>query len=483
MSLVKRLVENYEEEVASLDPADMAYVAVATVMILIITPGIAFFYGGMMRGKNFMTLIIQSYLVTSIITIQFFLFGFSLACSDTSSSVIMGNFTYGALKHVSAGPLLEGGTIPAILSFTFNAIFAICTVQIFLGAIAERGRLLPSLVLGTVWCTLCYCPFAYWTWASNGWLYNLGSLDFAGGGPVHVSSGIASLAYSLFLGKRKGWVDGKPPKYKPYSPVLSFLGSLMIYFPWLFFNSGTLTTITTPRTLYILTNTHLSASFAMATFTIMHYLITKKWSIQAAAEGLIVGLVFITPSCGFLSPWAVAVGSIFTAIVCRSTFNIHIWMGIDDTTHSFNVHGIGGILGSICNGVFASPNIAAMDGITEIEGGWIFHHWKQMGYQLAGTMAIVGWTFIMTYALCFIIDKIPGLKMRVSEEAEEMGLDLYEMAETADPSIWYDYHNGLGANSKVEYFQGEQVAGSSSSKISSNDVELGDVKRPVQEVA
>lgn len=171
MSLFKRVIENYDEEVASLVPADMAYVAVATVMILVITPGIALFYGGMLRGKNFMTLIIQSYMVTSLITIQFYLFGFSLACSTTSSSVIMGNFTFGALKNVSAGPLAEGGTIPAILTFTFNAIFAVCTVQIFLGAISERGRLLPSLVLGFVWCTLCYCPFAYWTWSANGWLY------------------------------------------------------------------------------------------------------------------------------------------------------------------------------------------------------------------------------------------------------------------------------------------------------------------------
>lgn len=176
MTLLKRLVENYEEQTSSLEPVDMAYVAVATVMILIITPGIALFYGGMQRGKNFLTLLIQSYLVTSIITIQFYLFGFSLACSDTSSSVIMGNFTYGALQNIGAGPLSEGGTIPAILSFTFNAIFAICTVQIFLGAISERGRLLPSLVLAPIWCTLCYCPFAYWTWSAQGWLYNLGSL-------------------------------------------------------------------------------------------------------------------------------------------------------------------------------------------------------------------------------------------------------------------------------------------------------------------
>ncbi|CCH45690.1 Ammonium transporter 1 member 2 2 [Wickerhamomyces ciferrii] len=476
-TLTKRAIENYDEQVASLVPADMAYAAVATIMILLITPGIGLFYGGMLRGKNFTTMLLQSFLNTGIITVQFFLFGFSLACSNTSSSVIIGNFTYGALQNISVGPLSEGGTVPAIITFTFNAIFAVCTVQIFTGAIAERGRLLPSLVLGFLWCTLCYCPFAYWTWSTNGWLYKLGSLDFAGGGPVHISSGTASLVYSFFLGKRKGWIDGKPPKYKPYSPILSFIGAVMIYIPWLFFNSGTLTTVTTPKTLYILTNTQLAVGFAMGTYTFMDYAINKKWSLLAASEGTIVGLVLITPTCAELAPWAVAVGSIVTAIVCRSLYDLNIWLQIDDTTHSFVIHAIGGFMGSIFNGLFASPNIAATDGVTESEGGWIFHHWKQMGYQLAGSVAIIVWTALMTYALCFIINLIPGLKMRVSEEAEEMGLDCYEMREWSDPSITSD----ISDVSHVEYFNGQQGA-SSNSNLSSNNIELGDVKRPIEQV-
>ena len=454
----------------------MAYVACATVGIVAITPGIALFYGGSMRGKNFMTLIIQSYLTTAVITAQWFFFGFSLACSETSSSSIYGNFRYGALSNVDAGPLYEGGTIPAIQTFCFTIFFAVCTVQIFLGAIGERGRLLPSLVLAFLWATLCYCPFAYWVWDPNGWLYNLGDLDFAGGGPVHISSGVASLCYSWFLGPRQGWKE-KTLKFKPYSPVMTFIGSLLIYFPWLFFNSGTMTTISTPRTLFIMANTQIAASFGMITFTFYEYFLTKKWSIQAAAEGLIVGLVFVTPACGYLEPWACVIGSVFTALVCRATYRINEWIGIDDTTRSFNVHGIGGIVGGIVVGVFASPRIAAMDGATEIAGGWIFHHWKQMGYQLAAICAIVGWTVVGTIALCYIINYIPGLKMRVEEDAEDMGLDFYEMAERCDPYIEY-------LHGKEEEFQYQIYEGQSHSSSHVNEQQTSyDSKVPPAESA
>jgi Amt family ammonium transporter len=203
----------------------MAYVCCDTLGVVAITPGIALFYGGSMRGKNFMTLITQSYLVIALITAQWYLFGFSLACSDTSSSVIYGDFRYRGLSHVEAGPLYEGGSVPAIQTFAFTIFFAVCTAQIFLGAVAERGRLLPSLVLAFCCISLVYCPFTYWVWDPNGWLYSLGDLDFAGGGPVHIASGVASLWYSWFLGPRKGWKE-KTLDYKPYSPVMTFVGSL-----------------------------------------------------------------------------------------------------------------------------------------------------------------------------------------------------------------------------------------------------------------
>jgi Amt family ammonium transporter len=451
---------SYEEQTEGLVAADMAYVATATILISAITPGIALFYG---TRKSYLTLAVQAYMVTGLITMLWYFFAFSLS-NSTSSSPMIGNFALAALHDINYGG--DGGVVPTILTFVFTDFFIICTVQIFLGAIIDRGRLLPSLVLGICFGILCYCPQSYWTWNENGWLYKLGDLDFAGGGPVHVSSGVASLAYSLFLGKRKEWKEtGKYPRFEPKNPILNFLGSLLIYFPWLFFNSATIGSISTPRTAFILANTQLAAGFGTVTFTFADYLIRKKWSLQAASEGIIVGLVFVTPACGYLEPWAIAVGTIITAIVCRATYDVNQWMGIDDTTHSFNVHGIGGIMGSIFVGLFASPKITASDGVSEIQGGWIFHHWKQMGYQLAGTISIIVWTFVMTYALCFIIDKIPGLKMRVSEEAEEMGLDRFEI-----------YEAELLEESGIEYFNGTEQQGSTGT---SENIEMGDFKQPI----
>lgn len=461
----------YEEQTADLVASDMAYVATATILISAITPGIALFYG---TRKSYLTLAVQSYLVTGLVTVIWYLFGFSLS-SSTSASSVFGNFGLAALKDIGYGG--GGLTNPTILTFAFTDFFAICTIQIFLGAIIERGRLGPSLLLGVLFTILCYCPQSYWTWNVNGFLYKLGGLDFAGGGPVHVSSGVASLAYSLFLGKRKEWKEtGKQPRFTPKNPILNFVGSLLIYFPWLFFNSGTLTTISTPRTSYILANTQIAAGTAVSTFTIMDYFIRGKWSVQAASEGLIVGLVFVTPACGFLAPWAIVVGSIVTAVVCRLTYNINEWIGVDDTSHSFNVHGIGGLMGSILVGVFASPYIAGSDGVTVIEGGWIYHHWVQMGYQLAGSVSICVWSFVCTYALCFIIDKIPGCKMRITEEQEELGLDNFEIYEA---ELEYGFLEGTGMDgSKVEYFNGteQEMPGTTGS---SENIELGDMKQPI----
>lgn len=455
---------------SSLDPADMAYIACATVGVLVITPGIALFYG---TKKTYLSLLVQAYLVTCVIFIQWYLFGFSLASAPTAPSSVIGDFSLAALRGIGPGPLVEGGTIPTILSFVFSGFFPVCTVAIVISAV-QRVRMIPSLVLGFVWATLVYCPQAYWTWGANGWLLKLGALDLAGGGPVHVSGGIAVLAYAHFVGKRIEWKDGeKAPPMVPYSPVLNFIGSLLIYFPWLFFNSGTPTTIQHSRTLYILANTQIAVSFAMPTFVGIDYYLRRKWSVLSCGEGIIVGLVFITPSCGYLEPWAVAVGSVVTAVLCRLCYGINDVLQIDDHVHGFAVHGIGGIMGSLCLGVFASPTVAGYDNITEIEGGWIFHHWKQMGYQIAGVASICAWTFVITYSLCFLIDKIPGLKLRLTPEEEARGWDNVECleallegqtSESSSTSLQFD---------KVDYLQGEATGQESPFESA---VELSDMR-------
>lgn len=399
-----------------------------TVGVMILTPAIGMFYGGTLKRKNIIQILFQSYMVTALITIQWFLFGYSLAVSPSSSKV-MGNFHIGALQNIGVGPFVEGGTIPSIIYFTFSAFFPIATVQIFVGSIAERSRLFPSLIVGFVWCTVVYCPLAYATWCANGFLYQLGALDFAGGGPVHIASGVASLAYSLFIGKRKDWIDPKTnQEYQPQNTVITFIGVSIIWFSWLCFNSGTLLSVSV-RTGYIMANTQLAASAAMLAFVAVDYAFTGKFSLTAACEGAVAGLVNITPSCGFYSPYWAVITSVFVGACCRLCYRFNEFTGIDDTTRSWIIHGFGGILGSICLGVFASPAIAATDGVTEIDGGWIFHHWKQMGYQFAGWTTCSVWSFGATYIICFIVDKIPGCKIKANPELEAVGADFYEMAE------------------------------------------------------
>lgn len=416
------------EDTSTFVGADMTYVLICTVVIMILTPAIGMFYGGTLKRKNIIQILYQSYMVTATITVQWFLFGYSLAVSPSASHV-MGNFSWGALTHVGVGPFIEGGTIPSIMYFTFAAFFPIATVQIFVGSIAERSRLLPSLIVGFIWTTIVYCPLAYSTWCGNGFLYNLGALDFAGGGPVHIASGAASLAYSLFIGKRKDWYDPISKKeYAPQNTIITFIGVSIIWFSWLCFNSGTLLAVNV-RTGYIMANTQIAASSAMIAFASVDYAFTRKFSLVAACEGTVAGLVNITPSCGFYTPWWAFITSLFVGACCRLAYNFNEAVGIDDATRSFIIHGFGGILGSICLGVFATPWIAASDGVTEIDGGWIYHHWKQMGYQFAGWVTCFVWSFGATYIICFIIDKIPGLQIKADETLEAMGADFFEMAE------------------------------------------------------
>ncbi|GMM30227.1 hypothetical protein DAMA08_029720 [Martiniozyma asiatica (nom. inval.)] len=428
--LLMKKREDLSEITANYSTSDMGYVLFCSVLVMIITPAIGLFYGGVLKRKNIVQILFQSYMTTAVVTMQWFLFGYSLAVSPSSSHVL-GNFYIGALQNIGAGPFVEGGTIPSIIYFIFSVFFPICTVQIFVGAVSERSPVLPSLIIGFIWTTVVYCPLAYATWCGNGFLYQLGALDFAGGGPVHIASGVASLAYSMYIGPRKYWKDPKTgAEYRPQNPVVTFIGVSIIWCAWLCFNSGTLLSVNV-RTGYIMANTQIAASSAMLGFVAVDYMLTGKWSLIAACEGTVAGLVNITPSCGFYSPYWALITSLFVGICCRFAYKFNEATGIDDTTRSFIIHGFGGILGSICLGVFASPYIAGLDGVTEIDGGWIFHHWKQMGYQFAGWVTCSVWSFGATYLLCFIMDKIPlkCCKLKGDDSWEEMGMDFYEMAE------------------------------------------------------
>ncbi|KAG7191471.1 uncharacterized protein KQ657_003147 [Scheffersomyces spartinae] len=429
----KRADTEFATQTASLVPADMGYVLFSAFAVFLITPGIALFYGGVLKRKNMVQLMFQSYMTTCVIGMIWFLIGYSLAGSPTSTSKLIGNLKMAALHDTEAYPVVAGGTIPSIVNYCFNVFFPIATVQIFIGAIGERGKLVPSLVIGSIWVIVVYCPLAYWVWGANGWLLNLGALDFAGGGPVHIASGVASFAYSWYIGPRgqPGKRTGSIPQYRGHSQVSMFIGVTLIWAAWLCFNSGTMLSVNI-RTGYIFANTILASCFASFFYVVTDKLLTGKFSVEAACEGVIVGLVNITPSCGFYWPWAAAFTSALNAIICRLLDPINKWTGVDDYSKSGVVHGIGGILGGIFTGIFANKTVAGYDGVTEILGGWVDHHYKQLGYELAAIAAIVSWTTVFSLIIYFIVDHIPGMKLRATPEEEELGMDLAEMAETLD---------------------------------------------------
>lgn len=458
--LKKRDNATLEEQTASLKPVDMAYVLFCAFGVFLITPGIGLFYGGTLKRKNMVQILFQSYMVTSVVVIVWYLLGYSLSVSPTASSPILGNFSNAALYNDQARPLIDGGSIPSVVNFCFNVFFPVATVQIFVGSIGERGRFIPSMVVSIVWVIVCYCPFAYWVWGTNGWLLHLGALDFAGGGPVHIASGVAAFCYSWFLGPRgvRGKHTGPIPKYRAHSPVSTFIGVTLIWAAWFCFNSGTLLSVNA-RTGYIFLNTILASSFACVTYTAVDYFYTGKFSLQAACEGTIVGLVNITPSCGFYWPWAAALTSVINAALCRMCIKLSHKTGVDDLSVSGVIHGVGGIIGGTLCGIFANKTVASYDGVTVIQGGWIDGNFVQIGYQIASWSAIVAWTTVFTFIILFIVDKIPKLNLRASQEAEDMGMDLFEMAETVD-EFGNDYEEFFRQNADkirraLSYIEGE----------------------------
>lgn len=421
-----------ESQSSTFVAADIVYVMVCSFGVFLITPAIGLFYGGTLKRKNIVQLLFQTYMVTSCIIIIWYLIGYSLANSPSSTSVMIGDLAHAALYEEEAKPLIDGGTIPSIVAFCFNVFFPVATVQIFLGGIGERGRFLPSILVGSIWVIVVYCPLAFWVWGANGWLFNLGALDFAGGGPVHIASGVASLCYSWYLGPR-GLTGhtGKIIHYRGHSSTTTFVGVTLIWAAWFMFNTGTLLAVNV-RTCYIMANTIIASAFASVAYTLVDKLITGKYSMMAACEGVIVGLVNITPSCGFYWPWAAALTSIINAVLCRLLGSFNSWTGIDDYSVSFIVHGVGGIIADTLTGIFASKTVAGLDGITEIDGGWINGNFVQLGYQIASWVSIVAWTSAFTLIILFLVDKIPGMHLRATSEGETMGMDLYEMAETLD---------------------------------------------------
>lgn len=294
--------------------------------------------------------------------------------------------------------------------------------MIVVGGSFERGRIVPSIIFGFCWATVCYCPIAYWTWNANGWLFKFGALDFAGGGPVHMSSGAAGLAYALVLGKRKR--KGDMNVSKPHNVTIIFLGTMLIWFGWFGFNGGSALNASI-RSMVALFNTNTAAATGAIGYSLVSYFKNgRKFSVVAACEGVIAGLVGITPAAGFVSVWCAAAIGILTAFTCSALDGMHDWIGVDDGLEVFKLHGIGGASGAFWTGIFASASVSSLDGIPTLASGAIDGNGIQVGRQLAEITSIMAYSFACSVIMLMVLKYIPGLHLRVTEESEMLGLDL-----------------------------------------------------------
>ncbi|KAK4095940.1 ammonium transporter [Parathielavia hyrcaniae] len=412
---------------------DFAWIMTCSALVLLMVPGVGFFYSGLARRKSALSLIWLSLMSIAVVGFQWFFWGYSLTFSHTGSSGFIGDLANFGLMGVLDQPSVGSSKLPDLLFCLYQGMFAAITPALALGAAADRGRMLPAVVFMFIWATIVYDPIAYWTWNGNGWSFIMGGLDFAGGTPVHISSGAAALAYSLMLGKRTGYtkVNGLP--YRPHNVTHVVMGTAFLWVGWFGFNGGS-ALASNMRAVMACLVTHISACVGGFTWCLLDYRLERKWSAVGFCSGVIAGLVAITPAAGYVPPWSAVVFGVVAGIGCNFATKLKFVLGIDEPLDIFAEHGVGGIIGNLLTGLFAANYIAALDGATEIPGGWVNQNYIQLGYQLADSVAGFAYSFVMTCIILFLMNLVPGLSLRVSAEEEEVGLDDGQLGEFA-----YDY--------------------------------------------
>ena len=404
---------------AKIDTGDTAFVLISAALVLLMTPALALFYGGMCRTKNVLSTIMQSFFIIGIISIQWVLFGYSLAFGPDIGHFI-GSLDWIGLSGVGNSPNADyAATIPHSAFMIFQGMFAVITPALITGAFAERMKFSAFAVFTVVWATLVYDPVAHWVWGVGGWLREMGVLDFAGGTVVHIISGVSGLVIALMIGKRKGYGN---EVMLPHHLPMTVLGAGLLWFGWFGFNAGSaLGANEIASNAFVVT--HVSAAAATVSWVLAEWLMHGKPTVLGAASGCIAGLVSITPAAGFVSPLsAVAIGLLGGVICYLSVSVVKAKLGYDDSLDAFGVHGVGGAWGALATGLFASKavNEAGADGL-------LFGNAAQFTNQLIGVAASILFAAVMT----FVIIKIMGLVMdlRVSEAQEMQGLDLSEHGE------------------------------------------------------
>jgi Amt family ammonium transporter len=399
---------------------DTTWIMVSSALVMLMTPGLAFFYGGMVRQKNLLSTMMMSIALLGVIGVLWVLYGYSLAFGPDVKGLI-GNLDFFGLMGVGQTPsAVYATTVPHLAFMMFQGMFAIITVALWTGGVVERIKFSAFLLFAVLWFTLVYCPVAHWVWGSGGWLAKLGALDFAGGTVVHVNAGMTALALALLLRPRKGFGEGHP--MEPSNIPLVMLGAGLLWFGWFGFNAGSaLTSGGLASSAFVATN--ISAAAGAATWMILGW-IYRRPSALGVATGAVAGLVAITPAAGFVQPVAgIAIGAVASIV----GYYCMLWRtrrGIDESLDVWAVHGMGGLWGALATGIFATlaVNAAGADGL--LWGGF-----AQFGKQLGGVAAVAVFAFAATLVLGKLVDRVVGL--RVEEQEEIVGLDISQHGERA----------------------------------------------------
>ena len=403
-----------------MNPADTAFVLVSAALVMLMTPGLALFYGGMVRSKNILATLMENFILLGVVGVLWALWGYSLAFGPDVGSFI-GNLDYLGLMGVGTEPFKAySETIPHQTFMIYQAMFAIITPALITGAFAERMKFSAFLVFMVLWVTLVYCPVAHWVWGDGGWLKGLGALDFAGGTVVHINAGIAALAAALVVGKRQGY--GNHATFIPHNLPMTVLGAGLLWFGWFGFNAGSALAANALAS-SAFTATHLATCAATLAWVATEWIVRGKPTTLGAASGAVAGLVAITPAAGFVGPMSAILIGIGAGVICYLAVLVKPRLGYDDSLDVVGVHCVGGVWGALATGLFASKlvNSAGADGLFYGNPG-------QFLIQVIAVVVTMVFSFVVSYILFKILDATMGL--RVTPEDEVAGLDITEHQET-----------------------------------------------------
>ncbi|WP_329091192.1 ammonium transporter [Streptosporangium sp. NBC_01469] len=406
-----------------IDSGTTAWMLTATALVLLMTPGLAFFYGGMTRAKSVLNMMMMSFVSIITVTITWVLYGHSLTFTDNGSELVnkfIGGFDALGLQSLVDTATKDDGTgMPSLVFSAFQLTFAIITVALISGAIADRAKFGAWVLFTIVWATVVYFPVAHWVWG-NGWLFNLGIEDFAGGTVVHINAGAAALALALVLGKRAGW---RKEPMRPHNLTLVLLGAGLLWFGWFGFNAGSELAVDGTAGLAFM-NTQIATAAAAGAWLVVEKMRDGHATSLGVASGAVAGLVAITPACGFVDPWAALVLGLIAGAVCAYAVGLKYKFGYDDSLDVVGVHLVGGVIGAVSLGFIAAYPFLEQQSTGLLYGGGF----KQLGLQILGPVAVGAYSFIITWIIAKIIDKTMGF--RIGAEEEITGVDITSHAET-----------------------------------------------------